>query len=152
MPSLLRLTVALPEADQAIRRVEDDDDQHNAENELPGVRQVRGRVKAYAFEHRRSRERAEGMGATTENRDEHELARLGPESELGGRDLLNGGNQRAADAAEEGGDHVTYQQHAAGRHSQILEPSFVRLDRPQHVSKRTIEIALYAIERRNGDQ
>src|SRR4051812_47272255 len=99
MLSLPGLTVALPEADQAVRRVKDDDDQHDAENELPGVRQVRGGIEPHAFEHRRSGERAEGMSAAAEDRDEHELAGLGPEAELRGGDLLNDRYQRAADAA-----------------------------------------------------
>src|SRR6478609_5776743 len=100
MPSLPGLTVALPEADQAVRRVEDDDDQHDAEDELPGVRQVRGGIEPYAFEHRRSSERAESMGAAAQDRDEHELAGLGPEAELRGGDLLNDLYQRAADSTE----------------------------------------------------
>src|SRR5215475_3090658 len=101
MPSLAGLTVALPEPDQAVRRIQDDDDQDDAENELPGVRQVRSRVEAYALEHRRTRKGAEGMRAAAENCDEHELARLGPVGEFGRRDLLDHRDQRAADPAQE---------------------------------------------------
>src|SRR6476660_6475966 len=99
MPSPPGLTVALPKADQAVGRVKDDDDQHDAENELPGVRQVRRGVESHAFEHRSTRKRAEGMGAAAEDRDEHELARLSPEAELGRSDLLDDRYQRAANAA-----------------------------------------------------
>ena len=96
MPPVLGLTVALPEADQAVRRIKDDDDQHDTEDELPGVRQMGGGIEPHAFEHRSTRERAESMGAAAEDCDEHKLTRLGPEAELGRRDLLNDRYQRAA--------------------------------------------------------
>src|SRR6185295_10614932 len=60
--------------------------------------------------------------------------------------LLDNGHQRAADTAEERRYHVAYKKHTPGRHSQILEPRLVRLDGPQHVPERALEIALHAEE------
>ena len=62
MPPVLGLTVALPEADQAVRRVKDDDDQHDAEDELPGVRKMGGRIEADSLEHGGAGKCAEGVG------------------------------------------------------------------------------------------
>src|ERR1043166_10187843 len=88
MPTLPCLAVALPETDQAIRGIEDDDDQHDTEDELPGIGQVSGRVEAHALEHRRSRECSKSVGAAAEDRNEYELARLGPIAEFRRGDLL----------------------------------------------------------------
>ena len=114
-------------------------------------RKMGGRIKADGLEHGSTGKRAEGMGAAAEDRDEHELARLGPEAELRRGDLLDDGDQRTADTAEERGYHVAHQQHVARRRSQIFEPRLVRLDRPQHVPERAFEVALHAVERRDRD-
>src|ERR1044072_1688521 len=112
MPALPCLAVALPEPDQAIRGIEDDDDQYDTEAELPAVAQVSGRVEAHALEHHRSRECSKSVGAAAEDRNEYELARLGPIAEFRRGDLLNDRHQRAADAAEKCRDHIADEQHA----------------------------------------
>src|SRR3954464_4162882 len=115
MPSLSRLAVALPETDQTIRGIEDDDDQHHAEDELPRIGEVSGRVEAHALEHRRSCECSKSVGAAAEDRNEYELARLGPVAKLGRGDLLNDRHQSAADAAEKCRDDIAYKQDATRR-------------------------------------
>src|SRR3954471_1733021 len=101
MTSLLPPGVALPEADQSVRRIQNDDDQHQAQNELPRVRKLSGRIEADQFEHRSSSECTESMGAAAEDGDKHELARLGPVAKLRRGDLLDHRHQRAADATEQ---------------------------------------------------
>src|SRR4051812_23295237 len=152
MPSLPCVAVALPETDQSVRGIEDDDNQHDTEDELPGIGEVSGRVEAHALEYRRSREGSKSVGAAPEDRNEDELARFGPIAEFGRGDLLNDRHQRAADAAEKCRDHIPDEQDATGRRPQIFEPGFVRLDGTQHVSKWAMEIALYPIKRANRDQ
>src|ERR1044072_9644848 len=98
MPALPCLTVALSETDQAIPGIEDDDDQHDTEDELPAIGQVSGRVEAHALEHRRSRECSKSVGAAAEDRNEYELARLGPIAEFRRGGLLNDRPPRARDA------------------------------------------------------
>ena len=61
MTSFLRTIVALPEAYQAVRRVENDDDQHHAENELPCVCELSGRIEADDFKHGSPGKRTESM-------------------------------------------------------------------------------------------
>src|SRR4051812_31457593 len=145
MPSLPCFAVALPETNQAIRGIEDDDDQHDTEDELPGIGEVSGRVEAHALEHRRSGERSKSVGAAAEDRNEYELARLGPIAEFGRGDLLNDCDQRAADAAEKGRNHIPDQQDSTRRCPEIFEPGFVGLNGTQHVSEWAVEIALHAI-------
>src|SRR3954467_15249851 len=106
MPSLPCCAVALPETDQAVRGIEDDDDQHDTEDELPGIGQVSGRVEAHALEHRRSCECSKSVGTAAEDRNEYELARLRPVAEFGRGDLLNDCHQFAADAAEKCRDDI----------------------------------------------
>ena len=72
-----------------------------------------------------------------------------PNSGVG--DLLDDGDQRTADAAEERRYHVPHQQHVARRRAEIFEPRFIRLDGPQHVAERAFEVALHAVERRDRD-
>src|SRR4051812_13217660 len=106
MPSLPCWAVTLPETDQAVRGIEDDGNQHDTEDELPAIGEVSGRVEAHALEHRSSRECSKSVGAAAEDRDEHELARLGPIAEFGRGDLLNDRHQRAADAADKCRHHI----------------------------------------------
>src|ERR1019366_2205043 len=150
--SFLRTIVALPEAYQAVRRVENDDDQHHAENELPCVCELSGRIEADDFKHGSPGKRTKSMRAAAEDRDEHELARLCPVAELRRGDLLDDRHQRAANTTEERGNHIADEKHAAGRCSKIFQPRLVRLDGPQHMPERAVEVALHAEECRYRDQ
>ena len=64
------------EPDQPCRREQDDRDQHDAEDHLPGVGELGRGVEADELEDRRAGEGAERVAGPAEDGDEHELARI----------------------------------------------------------------------------
>ena len=90
------------QADQSVRRKHDDYDQHDAEDQLPGVDELSRSEKSDRLEHRGAGERTCCAGGSTQDGDKDKFAGFGPVSEFRRCDLLRYCDEYAAEAAEKG--------------------------------------------------
>src|SRR4051812_10865347 len=72
----------LEDSTEASRQEADHDQQEDTERQLPGVRKVRARERAYELEQERGGEHRDDAVVARQDRDEHELAGSGPVAEI----------------------------------------------------------------------
>src|SRR5881394_3579780 len=117
----------------------DDDQQEDTERELPGVREVRARERAYQLEQERGGENGDHAVVAGQDRDEHELAGGGPVAEVRLDVAERHDRERAAHAAEERREDEVRRHHAAHRGTEVLDAQLVLANGERHEAARRIE-------------